>query len=355
MVSRPHDAAVIVAELVLQKEMTCFPDCCLLFSLPLSLVPSCFLLPDLGGIESFSLIDADSDEVFGDPFFCDQVTDSVTASFFVGDVINYSVEANTVEFDDVVNYANRKIDSVKLCLMNDDGDGGECRCEVNARWALFGNSGDNFHGRPFVEGSYTVEATPYDDNRCGEDGGKEFDDTKTFQFTVLPRPVDDDPPPAPVDPFAHCEQPVGSLSNQIAIQELQSPAGPRHSDGIVSVGEGEATSLGFVWFDNDIVVPVEDETEGGKSLGVETGHCIQVHADKGLACYFNFNLTEGDKKGRVTAEALFDLTDFPNANLVITGGTGDFKGIVGHGCTSKVPGSDSNGTTFIYTFDYDLP
>jgi len=58
--------------------------------------------------------------------------------------------------------------------------------------------------------------------------------------------------------------------------------------------------------------------------------------------------------GRITAEALFDLTAFPNANLVITGGTGDFTGISGSGCTSIIPGFEFEGTTFIYNFSFDL-
>lgn len=84
--------------------------------------------------------------------------------------------------------------------------------------------------------------------------------------------------------------------------------------------------------------------------------CVQVsfeEENEKLACYFNFNIQ--DRKaghGRITAEALFDLENFPSANLVITGGTEDFEGIVGKGKTEKIEGEDRD--TFIYNFEYSM-
>jgi len=168
------------------------------------------------------------------------------------------------------------------------------------------------------------------------------------------------PTQPPVEPSTdYCEQ-QDSLQYSISIQELQSPAGPRHSDGIVHLSDDgtQAKTLGFVFFSNDIVEPKVGEAKGGNPMGIQTGHCIEVEVDKLLACYFNFNVRSTSKSGRITAEALFDLVNFPAANLVITGGTGDFTGIAGTGCTSnKVPGLEDefDSTSFIYNFNYDLP
>ena len=82
--------------------------------------------------------------------------------------------------------------------------------------------------------------------------------------------------------------------------------------------------------------------------------CVQVSFVEGkeeLACYFNFNVDNGEKqRGRIMAEALFDLENFPAAELVITGGSGDFEGIVGSGKTEAIEGETRD--TFIYNFEY---
>lgn len=153
---------------------------------------------------------------------------------------------------------------------------------------------------------------------------------------------------------AHCEQ-GPDRKYLLSIQELQSPTGPRHSDAIQNTGGDPnlGTGLGYVWFDNDLVKP-----NFGASLGDQTGHCIQVsYAEDGgkLACYFNFNVNDDSGcSGRITAEALFDLSSFPNANLVITGGTGDFHGIRGNGCTQAIDDAPEGVATFIYNFSYDF-
>jgi hypothetical protein len=73
---------------------------------------------------------------------------------------------------------------------------------------------------------------------------------------------------------------LGGRTQKISIQELQSAAGPKHSDGIVSlVSNGNAqigTDVAMVWFANDLVVPgtVKPGTgpfEGGKPMGTQTG------------------------------------------------------------------------------------
>ena len=87
-------------------------------------------------------------------------------------------------------------------------------------------------------------------------------------------------------------------------------------------------------------------------MGKQIGHCVEVEIGMELACYFNFKFDTEKYKGRITAEASFPMLEFPKANLVITGGTGDFTGIVGSACTAEVPGSD--GTTFIYNFVFTL-
>jgi len=145
----------------------------------------------------------------------------------------------------------------------------------------------------------------------------------------------------------------------IKIQELQSPAGERHSDGIVTTPSSmidgkkmDGYATGLVWFANNLVVPETGGFESGTNMGTQTGHCVEVWIGKQLACYFNFNLDTEEDKGTITAEALFDLTNFPSAKLTITGGTEDFTGIVGSGYTTAP--EEFDGTTFFYTFDYVL-
>jgi hypothetical protein len=145
----------------------------------------------------------------------------------------------------------------------------------------------------------------------------------------------------------------------VVIQELQSPPGPRHSDAILDVigppaDKNAGTDIGLIWFHNDLAVP-DGTLAGGAPMGVQSGHCVEVWVGTALACYFRFELdTPDDLKGTITAEALFDLTDFPAADLTITGGTGDFLGIVGSGKTSlgNLPAQPGGITTFLYTFDY---
>jgi hypothetical protein len=150
----------------------------------------------------------------------------------------------------------------------------------------------------------------------------------------------------------HCEQSFGVFDTTVSlvsVQELQSPPGPRHSDGIVATAgdPNQGTSLGFVYFSNDLV-----NKDNGSPMGKQSGHCIQVYNNEQLACYFNFDIEQsGGPSGRITAEALFNLPEFPDANLVITGGTGDFHGIVGDGCTEDI---DAANGTFLYNFQYKI-
>lgn len=87
-------------------------------------------------------------------------------------------------------------------------------------------------------------------------------------------------------------------------------------------------------------------------MGKAIGHCVEVEVGVGLACNFNFKFDTKTVKGRITAEASVPLLEFRKPNLVITGGTGHFTGIVGSGCTREIPGSD--GSTFIYDFVFQL-
>lgn len=317
---------------------------------------------DRGYIETYSLVDAKSGEVYEESLECDLIADTCEfeAPFMAGDLEMYTIVANTVG-----DYADDPIQSVKMCI------DGACRCENSAPYSLFGDGRQGYTGQPLEAGTYIVEGTIYRERGCN---GDQMDEPKTLTLTVVDDVVDPGPTAAPsqsptaapsqsptandepVDLFAHCEQPIGSLPYQISIQELQSPAGPRHSEGILSLsaGDGAGQDVGLVWFSNDIVEPIEGQFKGDVSMGSQSGHCVLVEEDSLLACYFNFNVQTADKMGRITAEALFDLTNFPNANLVITGGTGDFTGIKGAGCTTTVPGFDFDFTTFIYHFTYDL-
>jgi len=312
------------------------------------------------------------------PLVIDQGTDryDVASPLSADDLNRYSVEAVTINKSPEI----KSIKSVNICLEDD------CHCERNAPWTLFGDWNGRFNGRAFEDGMYTIIATPYESRDCS---GTAFDDTKTLTFSVGGTPPPDTAPPAaeptdppaeptdlpaaeptdppaaePTDPpavdiYAHCEQPLDSMPYQITIQELQSPAGYRHSDGILNFEtglDGLGQNLGCVWFSNNLVEPEAGQIKGTVPMGTQTGHCVEVETGNLLACYFNFKIENGDMTGRILAEALFDLNNFPAANLVITGGTGDFKGIVGSGCTSVVPGYkfEDDETTFLYNFSFDL-
>jgi hypothetical protein len=142
---------------------------------------------------------------------------------------------------------------------------------------------------------------------------------------------------------------------KLSVQELQSPSGDKHANGILSIpaNTSSAESMGFVFFANNLVVPDTGGFTSTKPMGTQTGHCVEAWRGKELACYFRFKITgNSDRKGTFTAEALFNLQDFPSADLVITGGTDDFLGIIGSGKTSKPANFD--GTTFFYNFDYNI-
>jgi len=312
------------------------------------------------------LVDADS----GLPFAstgCSSESCEFSSTFLVSDLTKYTVVANTEYETDA---EGERFQSVKLCRGYDYDE--YCRCENSAPYSLFGDTALGYTGRPFEVGSWVIYGTPFFEKGCVD--GSEGDITTRLTIHVIDDPVDGtpapimNPPPIPspvnavptmkpnVNLFAHCEQPIDSLPYQLTIQELQSPAGPLHSDGILSLsaGDGDGQNVGLVWFSNDIVEPVEGQLKGDVAMGTQTGHCVMVEKDSLMACYFHFNVQTADKMGRITAEALFDLTNFPNANLVITGGTGDFTGIKGAGCTTTVPGFDFEGTTFLYTITYDI-
>jgi hypothetical protein len=137
-------------------------------------------------------------------------------------------------------------------------------------------------------------------------------------------------------------------TRKLSLQELQSPLGPRA--GVfyapISGKTADGTAVSFTTFANELVVPDTGGFNGGTPAGTQTGYCIQVWDQKQLACYINFALPGG----RILAEGLFDLVDFPSADLVITGGSGQYLGIVGTAKTRFTP--DFDGTTLFFDFDY---
>jgi len=125
-------------------------------------------------------------------------------------------------------------------------------------------------------------------------------------------------------------------SSSVAIQELQSPTGIRHSDAIQNT-EGnrlEENGLGFVWFDNDLVKP-----QFGASMGDQTGATLYpsfVSMEK-AAEYLPATSTLMSMNKLVALDAsrprlCLILPPFPMPIL----GPGDFLGIRGSGCTQAV-------------------
>ena len=76
----------------------------------------------------------------------------------------------------------------------------------------------------------------------------------------------------------HCEQQPTEDTFVLSTQELQSPPGPAHSDGIVyTQGSFEnATSVGLIYFSNNIVFPDDNSTSMGK--------VSRLHPHKHLHC-----------------------------------------------------------------------
>jgi hypothetical protein len=142
----------------------------------------------------------------------------------------------------------------------------------------------------------------------------------------------------------------------LSLQEIQSPPGSNHSNGILQTNPAGSidagTSVGLIYFSNPLVRPNANGTAGTFTLGTQTGHCVQVNADN-LACYFNFDLKSSRfGKGRILLEALFHLPVFPLAEFVVHGGSGAFFGIIGFGSTSAV--KYRNGTVADGRINYNI-
>jgi hypothetical protein len=129
-------------------------------------------------------------------------------------------------------------------------------------------------------------------------------------------------------------------------EELISPAGERHSDFIVYANPdgvpANGTSVGLLYFDNDLV----DPDDNNSNMGRDMGHCVQTYVGKTLDCYVKMDFGE---EGSITAQAEFELPSF-NAKLVITGGTDDYEGIVGKGTGTYNAGKGS----VVYELDYKI-
>ena len=119
---------------------------------------------------------------------------------------------------------------------------------------------------------------------------------------------------------AHCEQDP-CLPYILSIQELQTPTGPGHSDGIldvlsemaktadvtdVSSAKKTGTAMGFIYFSNTLYVP------GTKNImGSQSGHCVQVDFSEEsarLACYSTLTSSRNQAASRAVSLLRHSLT-----------------------------------------------
>jgi hypothetical protein len=144
---------------------------------------------------------------------------------------------------------------------------------------------------------------------------------------------------------------------KLTVEHLVSPPGPKHSNRILTIpfNVPEDQSMGLMFFANNIVVPNTGGFNSTQPMGTDTGYCVEVWKGKQLACYASARITMNSRrKGTFVVEALFDLTDFPSAVLTITGGTGDFLGMIGSGKTINSTDVDGTTSTIIMEFDYEI-
>lgn len=121
-------------------------------------------------ISSFTLINADNDQVIG------TITDGRTYDINALPSTNLDVRANTGE----------SVGSVALSI---SGALSSSRTENVAPYALFGNIGSDYLGRSFSEGNYQVTATPYSGrNRSGVAGIP-----LTINFSIIEPVIVEDP------------------------------------------------------------------------------------------------------------------------------------------------------------------
>ena len=126
-------------------------------------------MPDVLSILEFYLIDADNDVIIA-PLMDGDMIDVATLP-----TMNLNIEALTT--DDA--------ESVQLVLT---GTQSKTMTENFAPYALFGDNSSNFNGNVFDLGSYSLSATPYDDNNQEGTMGT----PKTVNFSFVEVPVDND-------------------------------------------------------------------------------------------------------------------------------------------------------------------
>jgi len=185
---------------------------------------------DCGDVESFNIIDADSDDVYLGPIKPDSsnVATVEVPIYTGGDLENFNLEAVVGECPADYDYY-KKIESVELCYIagpdfadyEDRTGPGFCLCEDEAPYAMFSNRGADFFGKTLLEGCYEITAQSFTEKKCG--GGGSWSGTiKTLKFCVeKPKPPTDAPVVPPTD--APVVPPTGKCGKSLENRRATTP------------------------------------------------------------------------------------------------------------------------------------
>ena len=86
------------------------------------------------------------------------------------------------------------------------------------------------------------------------------------------------------------------------------------------------------------------QTEDGEVIGVGSGHCTQLDAEKNFFCAFTIDL---DGRGILAGQGV-QLTEPAPSTYPITGGTGEFEGVTGSIVSMPV----EDRARFVYEISY---
>ncbi|MFN3212008.1 MAG: hypothetical protein ACE37M_02775 [Henriciella sp.] len=112
------------------------------------------------------------------------------------------------------------------------------------------------------------------------------------------------------------------------------------NDGYLSFGQTDGIGDKIVWHS-------DMQTETGEAIGVGSGHCTQLDADKNFFCSFTIAI---DGRGIFAGQGVQQTEPAPS-NYPITAGTGEFEGATGTMISKPV----EDRARFVYEISYRLP
>jgi hypothetical protein len=131
--------------------------------------------------------------------------------------------------------------------------------------------------------------------------------------------------------------PVSSADGHIQTMTIYNDAS---GDGYLAFGLNNDIGDKIVWHS-------DMQTEAGDVIGVGSGHCTQLDAEKNFFCSFNIEL-EG--RGILAGQGIQQTEPTPSTYPIIAG-TGEFEGATGTMISKPV----EDRARFIYEISYRLP